>query len=210
MSAEYPSTFPKLFHNHYGPNLQEFKQRFDHLQGKFWLKNLYFVYLLELRALQKASEFLKSHRYYTGDDIEDELTQNTILEILAAIEKFPGHSHFDEKIMFVNNENNAAGGGELLAEFRAHFHNISLIMDCVGCDKCKLWGKLQITGLGTAFKILFAPPPVKQKQQKEEKIQYFNNEKMLQLSRNEIVALFNGFGRISMSIRQLENFRLLM
>lgn len=28
-------------------------------------------------------------------------------------------------------------------------------MDCVGCEKCRLWGKLQILGLGTALKILF-------------------------------------------------------
>jgi hypothetical protein len=35
------------------------------------------------------------------------------------------------------------------------FRNISRVMDCVGCDKCRLWGKLQVTGLGTALKILF-------------------------------------------------------
>lgn len=29
-------------------------------------------------------------------------------------------------------------------------------MDCVGCDKCRLWGKLQTQGLGTALKILFS------------------------------------------------------
>ena len=29
-------------------------------------------------------------------------------------------------------------------EFKEHFRNISRIMDCVGCDKCKLWGKLQV------------------------------------------------------------------
>lgn len=28
-------------------------------------------------------------------------------------------------------------------------------MDCVGCDKCRLWGKVQTSGLGTALKILF-------------------------------------------------------
>ena len=27
-------------------------------------------------------------------------------------------------------------------------------MDCVSCEKCKLWGKLQMLGLGTALKIL--------------------------------------------------------
>ncbi len=39
--------------------------------------------------------------------------------------------------------------------FQNKFRNISRVMDCVGCDKCKLWGKLQVTGLGTALKILF-------------------------------------------------------
>ena len=28
-------------------------------------------------------------------------------------------------------------------------------MDCVGCDKCRLWGKVQTTGLATALKVLF-------------------------------------------------------
>lgn len=28
-------------------------------------------------------------------------------------------------------------------------------MDCVGCDKCRLWGKVQTTGVATALKILF-------------------------------------------------------
>jgi len=40
-------------------------------------------------------------------------------------------------------------------EFKNHFRNVSQIMDCVGCDKCRLWGKVQISGLGTALKVLF-------------------------------------------------------
>lgn len=32
----------------------------------------------------------------------------------------------------------------------------SAVMDCVGCEKCRLWGKLQVSGLGTALKILFS------------------------------------------------------
>lgn len=27
---------------------------------------------------------------------------------------------------------------------RSRFRNITLIMDCVACDKCRLWGKLQV------------------------------------------------------------------
>jgi hypothetical protein len=43
----------------------------------------------------------------------------------------------------------------LKQEFKQHFRNVSRIMDCVGCDKCRLWGKVQTTGLGTAMKVLF-------------------------------------------------------
>jgi hypothetical protein len=37
------------------------------------------------------------------------------------------------------------------------FRNISRIMDCVTCEKCRVWGKLQILGIGTAIKILLHP-----------------------------------------------------
>lgn len=37
------------------------------------------------------------------------------------------------------------------------FRNISRIMDCVSCEKCRVWGKLEILGLGTAIKILLTP-----------------------------------------------------
>ena len=33
---------------------------------------------------------------------------------------------------------------EMKIEFREHFRNITRVIDCVGCDKCKLWGKLQV------------------------------------------------------------------
>ena len=52
-------------------------------------------------------------------------------------------------------------------------------MDCVGCDKCRLWGTLQIQGVGTALKILFNN----------------KNTSQLQLTRQEIVALFNVLGK---------------
>ena len=53
-------------------------------------------------------------------------------------------------------------------------------MDCVGCDKCKLWGKLQVQGVGTALKVLFAGR---------------KNGRPLYLTRMEIISLFNVLGR---------------
>jgi len=85
------------------------------------------------------------------------------------------------------------GGTEaklLKEEFRQHFINISRIMDCVGCDKCKLWGKLQIHGLGTALKILFSG-----KFDRWEPTLNNLNRKLFFLERSEIVALVNAFGR---------------
>lgn len=54
----------------WGPNMEEFKRRFaaetTNDQGPNWLRNLYFVYLLELRALVKASPYLRKEEYFTG------------------------------------------------------------------------------------------------------------------------------------------------
>lgn len=77
-------------------------------------------------------------------------------------------------------------------------------MDCVGCDKCRLWGKLQTQALGTALKILFSG----------KKFGYGStinaeSKNTFKLSRAEIVALFNGFGRIATSISEIEKFRMI-
>lgn len=54
----------------WGHNVTEFKKKFSPEttdgQGPNWLKNLYFVYLLELRALDKASPYLEKEEFYTG------------------------------------------------------------------------------------------------------------------------------------------------
>jgi ERO1-like protein alpha len=75
LAANYPTKDPaNLFLKNraeWGPNLELFHQRFDPErtggQGPYWLKNLYFVYLLELRALAKAAPFLAAQSYFTGE-----------------------------------------------------------------------------------------------------------------------------------------------
>lgn len=41
----------------------------------------------------------------------------------------------------------------------------SSLMDCVGCEKCRLWGKLQVFGLGAALNILFSVDDIQNKAQ---------------------------------------------
>nr|GLL30157.1 endoplasmic reticulum oxidoreductin-1-like [Ipomoea trifida] len=62
-------------------------------------------------------------------------------------------------------------------------------MDCVGCEKCRLWGKLQVLGLGTALKILFSVNG-------QEKL-----GQSLHLQRNEVIALINLLNRLSESVK---------
>ncbi|XP_056633121.1 ero1-like protein isoform X1 [Diorhabda sublineata] len=189
----------------WGPNLEEFLKRFSpettNGEGPNWLRNLYFIYLVELRALAKAAPYLENEEYYTGNDSNDWDTQMAMKDLLHIIRSFP--DHFDETSMFRNSEQ----ADKLKYEFKQHFRNITRIMDCVGCDKCRLWGKLQTQGLGTALKILFSG--------KFDGITQFetldsHNKKEFQLQRNEIVSLVNAFGRLSNSLYKLDDFRQMM
>ncbi|KAK4821872.1 hypothetical protein QYF61_004349 [Mycteria americana] len=174
----------------WGPNVTEFQQRFDEVitrgEGPRRLKNLYFLYLIELRALSKVLPFFErpGFQLYTGNKSHDVEMKNLLLEILHLAKSFP--LHFDENSFFAGNKKEAA---KLKEEFRLHFKNISKIMDCVGCFKCRLWGKLQTQGLGTALKILFSENLI-------EEIPESGPSYGFQLTRQEIVALFNAFGRL--------------
>ena len=56
----------------WGPSLVEFERRFSpettNGEGPNWLRNLYFIYLLELRALAKAAPYLEQETFYTGKE----------------------------------------------------------------------------------------------------------------------------------------------
>ena len=195
------SPFSGLTEENYVPNVELFLSRFDpertNGQGPFWLKNLYFVYLLELRALQKAATYLESRPFYTGNEEEDKDTQIAVKEFMHIVRTFP--EPLDESKLFSSSETS----DQLKTEFREHFRNVTKIMDCVSCDKCKLWGKLQTNGLGTALKILFSDDKKPNELNESES----DDTEYLKLNRNEVVSLFNAFGRISTSIQQLELFR---
>lgn len=70
-------------------------------------------------------------------------------------------------------------------------------MDCVGCEKCRLWGKLQVTGLGTALKLLFSYDETLDSKLVGTEV----------LSRGEAVAFINTVHRFSESLHAVESFR---
>lgn len=187
----------------WAPNVDEFVRRFDPAttngQGPQWLKNLYFIYLVELRALTKAAPYLENEIYFTGlgNSKEDDDTKLAVLDFLKTITSF--ENQFDETLLFKGNSDEAA---QLKEQFKMKFRNITRIMDCVGCDKCRLWGKIQTKALGTALKILFSG-----KSFGLDSTLSANDKSTFQLTRNEIVSLFNGFARLSHSIANIEYFR---
>ncbi|XP_013106797.1 ero1-like protein [Stomoxys calcitrans] len=189
----------------WGPNVEEFKRRFSpettNGEGPHWLRNLYFIYLVELRALSKAAPYLRREDYYTGIVEEDQETKMAINDLLSVIESFP--NHFDENALF----SHSPQGIRFKYEFKEKFRNISRIMDCVGCDKCKLWGKLQTQGLGTALKILYSEKLNIATESGLWDKPHIEADPIFRLKRSEIVALFNAFGRLSNSIFEMENFR---
>lgn len=167
----------------WGPNLTCYQERLaDHPD---WVSNVYFNYALLMRAVGKLQPYLQNYTFCSGDAAQDRETKD---KALALVDKaFYAPTIFDETLMFQD----PASGVGLKEDFRQRFRNVSRLMDCVGCDKCRLWGKLQTAGYGAALKVLFEYEPGKD----------------FSFKRTELVALVNTLGRVSNSITALTDFR---
>jgi flavocytochrome c len=165
------------------PNPELFMAKFE--DNPDYLRNLHFSYVVLLRALRKASDYLYAYPISTGHTLEDQ-TATVLLKrlldsaILTSCQ--PVFSAFDETLMFsedVESENVIS----LKQNFKGVFHNISSILDCVQCQQCKLHGKMAMLGYGTALKILFM------------------ND--ISLERNEVVAFINTIAKFSESMKEV-------
>lgn len=110
------------------------------------IENLYFLWAVTTHSVRKLVPLIKDHSFCegTGDKMKIKSLLKQIQQQTASCEPT-----FDETMLF-------SKSSELRVQFRDSFRNISRIMDCVGCEKCRLWGKIQTSGLGTALKILFS------------------------------------------------------
>jgi hypothetical protein len=131
------------------------------------LQYIYFDTVLLLRAVARIAPYLSSYDYCSTNDAADDAHTLEKLSRVTDIARRVGR--FDETVLFRGENANVGlisrfamglcqplGAVQVLREeFKTHFRNVSRIMDCVGCDKCRLWGKVQFTGIATAMKILF-------------------------------------------------------
>lgn len=168
----------------WGKNVEIYEKRVRKFPER--VENLKLTLALILRAVAKVAPSLDPavFEYKTGNAEQDRETAQRVRALLAHPVLARGCEElvFDEKDMFV------AQARDRLPEFRGAFRNISMIMDCVGCEKCRLWGKLQFLGLGTALRILFTQ----------------NDER--RLKRNEVIALVNLLHKLLSSAEWVDEF----
>ena len=200
LTAKFPleeqaSVFGRAGGTNWGFNLVDFHRRLGSLKVKDRVENLYFAFLFVLRAVIKAGPLLERFHYETGVTAEDDLAS----KLIRGLVRDPSlHDScpvpFDEGRLWKGHD-----AERLKAELQAAFINITSIMDCVGCEKCKLWGKLQTLGLATALKILFSSPGCGSN---------IEEVPQLHLERNEVIALVNLLERFSASLvyyREMSN-----
>jgi len=211
LSTKYP-----IGPDEWGPNVDLYVQKVG--KHRLWLKNLHFLFLFMVRAVAKAAPLLREQSYFTGNPADDQLTKALVAQ-LTRVEVPNVLRGFDESKMFkVSSEELISScpttlhglddihelrhrflhqkqlKDELKVNFRGKFRNISRILNCVTCEKCRLWGKLQFLGVGTALKILFA-------EEREDGVPDIT------LSKNEVVAMVNALHQLSRSVFDVQRMR---
>jgi ERO1-like protein alpha len=167
------------------PNPERFMQHFAAYPER--IKNLHFSFVVLLRALRRASPYLYNFPFNVGDEWEDSRTRKLVQRLLdshimtSCAKVFEA---FDETLMFRQGDEPSVLA-TLKSQFKGVFQNISEVMDCISCQKCKLHGKLELLGIGTALKILLLPE------------QLISSS----LTRNDLVALFNTVAKFSHAIK---------
>lgn len=202
----------------WGPNLALFAERLSLPEHAERVDNLRFAYAFVARALLSARPLLLAADYGAGAGGEGKKTTATttaeselVRELLTdpALEgvcaaPFDAARHLPLSSSSGGGGGGPASGGEraLERELQAAFRNVTAVMDCVGCEKCKLWGKLQLMGVATALKVLVAERRAGEALAAAARAAAGTPAvlKPLVLERNEVVALVNLFERLSRSV----------
>lgn len=180
----------------YEPNLEQFMFRVGDFPDR--IENIYLNYILVLKSLIKLEslgvlndlEFCEDPEFrYKEEALKLEMSD--LIQPSYTLGGEDGNGLFDEHGLFQSSDS-----VEVKDEFRENFRNVSRIMDCVHCDRCRLWGKVQTTGYGTALKVLFD-------------LHDTSDASHYSLTKIELVALLNTFDRLSKSIQSINNFKTL-
>eukprot|EP00567_Pseudictyota_dubia_P004694 CAMPEP_0197443484 /NCGR_PEP_ID=MMETSP1175-20131217/9214_1 /TAXON_ID=1003142 /ORGANISM="Triceratium dubium, Strain CCMP147" /LENGTH=501 /DNA_ID=CAMNT_0042974119 /DNA_START=163 /DNA_END=1668 /DNA_ORIENTATION=+ len=170
----------------WGPNATLAHERV--LDRKDRLENLYVVFAVLLRAVQKVGASITAAVPVEDDFFSDsvsEWTESLLPQINMLAQNCP--LAFDEKNILEEGE----GFNSKRQELQRRFRHLQQIMRCVGCDRCKLWGTLQTLGIGTALRVLIQDASV---------AGGLPSQQALNLSRQEAVALVHTLERFSSAL----------
>ena len=180
----------KTDHNN---NLLEYTNNITLAQNRVYkhsdrLNNLFYLYSILIKSLKKAEKTISSFDFETGDPSLDKIASKNMTNFYNTFNTLKGMNEVQSKVSnnpylkrFVSYER--------LDELKSRFRNITSILDCVGCQKCKLHGKLQVYGLGAMLKILVEP----------------KND--IPLKRNELIAFINLASKVSRAIGYLTSYK---
>ncbi|MCQ2816796.1 MAG: ERO1 family protein [archaeon] len=153
------------------------------LNNKERIDNLFFLYSLMVKAVHKAKDVLLNYDYHSGNNREDANAINLLNELYDGNYVDKLNDLFNETNDDFENFMHSKKTVQLITRFR----NISSIIDCVTCSKCRMHSKLEVFGMATMLKIMFA-----NSDQLKEKIR-----------RNELVSFVNLFAKLSKTVSNI-------
>mmetsp|Transcript_22699 Transcript_22699/g.34322 ORF Transcript_22699/g.34322 Transcript_22699/m.34322 type:complete len:497 (-) Transcript_22699:112-1602(-) len=161
------------------------------LQHPDRVENLYVAFVLLLKAVIKAEYAIEAAIPHDDPLLEESLLhwkESLLPKLISLPDKLPDNILlFDESTLLLHPNFQP----QKRMELQRRFDHLVEIMQCVGCDRCKLWGTLQTLGFGTALRVIF----------------HDNGNNNLVLSRQEAVSLVNAFERLSSSLLFAREFR---
>lgn len=159
---------------HYPDHLEFYNRVGAH---KDRLENLYFAFKFILSAYDKLNDHFPDFIYTKYNKTENAILKNIMKDL---------DSTFLSTNFKAINENqilSTVTKEEFSSQVQPIFFNITKLVDCVTCEKCKLHGKLQFNGMSAAMKVMFP------------------HKSNSAITRNELVGFFNLLRKMSNSIK---------
>lgn len=163
----------------FSPNLEMFKKALQNKPNfEELVADLMKLWVITARAIKKIpiSQMETLIRACGNVDSSVELINSVLVDSKSLLEQNEG---IVKPFQIVD--------GKLADEIKFKLFNISSVLDCVGCEKCKVWSKVQVHSMAVALKILIS-------------------DSGKDLEKNEFIALVNGFIAHSLAINNIFDF----
>lgn len=129
-----------LSDRYYNRNLNRWESNFQLFHDRVGahaerVQNMYLTYTLLLRAVHRIKSKMSLVQFGVND--QDSTKAKALVDALyRSLPKYP--KGFDKNFLAVSPSQ--------ASRLKSTFRNMAKLMDCVSCERCRLWGKVQIYG----------------------------------------------------------------